>query len=265
MTPHLGPTVDWPSYLATFHAQRPGITEAVLTRCHHDDRNPYEWLLEDIDAEGRILDLACGNAPTRHRLATRWVGVDRSTAELTAAQHRPEGDLVLADATQLPLTNQAFDTVICAMALMLLSPLGDALDEIFRVLRPGGTLHALLPATRPLTWRDRAHFARLFTALRTRPRFPPSPLDHDAQAALNQAGFTMTTDERRRYAYPIITDADTHLLIDSLYLPNLDSEQLRRAHTRARQWHVEEIGIPLRSITAIRHDTPNRSRPRTAS
>ena len=58
------PNIDWAAYLTTFHAQRPGITEAVLTRCHNGGRNPYEWLLEGTDDDARMLDLGCGSAPT---------------------------------------------------------------------------------------------------------------------------------------------------------------------------------------------------------
>jgi len=248
--------IDWTHYLTTFHAQRPGITEAVLTRCRHNDQNPYQWLFDDIDPAAKILDVACGNAPTRPRLATRWVGIDRSRAELTDAQYRGARNVVLADALQLPVADKAFDIVVCAMALMLIAPLSDALREISRVLRPGGTLHALTPTHQPLTWNDRIRFGRLAFALHTTPQFPASPLDRHAQHEFTQAGFTITHDEARRYTYRIDTNEDADRFIDSLYLPNANPSQLRRGHTEARRWHRHEIGIPLRNITATGNTRP---------
>lgn len=249
-------TIDWERYLTTFHAQRPGITAAVLTRCHYRDKNPYEWLLDGIDPTTRILDLACGNAPTTPPFTTRWAGIDLSQAELTDARNHGARNLVLANALQLPVADKSFDTIVCAMALMLIAPLSDALREISRVLRPGGTLRTLIPTNRPLTWNDRTRFAKLTCALHTTPQFPATPLNRHAQHEFTQAGFTITHDEQRRYTYPINTNEDADKFIDSLYLPNLNPLRLQRGHTEARQWHPNEIGIPLRNITAIRNTHP---------
>ncbi|MGO9874350.1 MAG: class I SAM-dependent methyltransferase [Acidimicrobiia bacterium] len=250
-------TIDWDRFLTTFHAQRPGITAAVLTRCRYHDKNPYEWLLDGIDdPTTRILDLACGNAPTRPRLATRWVGIDRSQAELADARNHGARNVVLADALQLPVADRSFDTVVCAMALMLIAPLSDALREISRVLRPGGTLRTLIPTNRPLTWSDHTRFAKFALALHTTPQFPATTLNRHAQHEFTQAGFTITHDEQRRYRYPINTNEDADKFVDSLYLPNLNPTRLQRAHAEARRWHPNEIGIPLRNITATRNTRP---------
>jgi SAM-dependent methyltransferase len=249
MNPHQRRDVDWPQYLATFHAQHPGITAAVLSRSTYHGRTPYEWLLEGIEPEARILDVACGNAPTFTSHAARWLGLDRSLAELSAARTQT-ADVVLADATALPIRDDTFDTVISAMALMLITPLGAALRELARVLEPHGTLRALVPAAGPLPWRDRARFALL--ALNARPQFPPSPLVDDAHDAFGDAGFSVTLDERRCYRYPINTDDDADLLVESLYLPNITSARLQNAKLRVRRWRGHTIGLPLRKIAAIR-------------
>jgi hypothetical protein len=56
---------DWGGYLAQFHAQRSGITEALLS-CATDTagRTPYGWLAAVVPTRGSVLDLACGSAPT---------------------------------------------------------------------------------------------------------------------------------------------------------------------------------------------------------
>ena len=248
-------TIDWPGYLAAFHAQRPGITQAVLERSHNNGRNPYQQLLEAIDHNGRILDLACGGAPTHSNHATQWVGIDRSIAELASASHRGADALVLGDATRLPFADDTFDTVVCTMALMLITPTQRGMREIARVQRPGGTLHILLPATEPLSWSDRIRYLRLASALRTTPRFPNSPLDNHAHEALAEAGYTITSEQRCRYRYPITTLEDADRFVNSLYLPDTNRRALQRATTQAERWRGHAIGIPLRNITAVRDTT----------
>jgi SAM-dependent methyltransferase len=171
MNQRRGRGAAWSSYLDSFHADQPGITEAVLARCHYDGTNPYDWVLSGIPSTGTVLDLGCGSAPTYQPEARLWAGVDRSATELAAGHARGVPRLGLADASSLPFAAHSFDTVVCAMALMLFAPLSEALREIHRVLRPHGAVHALLPATRPLTVADRVRLGRLFAALHSRHGF----------------------------------------------------------------------------------------------
>jgi hypothetical protein len=87
----------WPTYLADYHDERPGITELVLARAvagRH--RTPYAWLVEPLRGMGGpILDLACGSAPTRPLLSKAlWIGVDASPGELAVAATAGRGPLV---------------------------------------------------------------------------------------------------------------------------------------------------------------------------
>jgi len=98
-----------------------------------------------------LLDLACGAGLTTASLARRGapggrvVGVDLSTAMIDAARSgcsQPDVDFVVASADALPFADHSFDHVFCNMGLMLFPSAADALLEIGRVLRPGGTLRA---------------------------------------------------------------------------------------------------------------------------
>ena len=122
-------SVDWPRYLGGFHAQHPGITEAVLTECHLAGVSPYGWLLEGIDGEDRILDIGCGSAPARPHAAGRWLGLDRSGAELAEATARNRGPVVRADAAGLPLATGSITVVTAAMSAMLFQPLDTVLSD----------------------------------------------------------------------------------------------------------------------------------------
>jgi len=65
---------------------------------------------------------------------------------VTHALPRPEGALVLEadeldyDLAQLPLADGEYDAVVSAFAPMFSADPGAAIDELFRVVRPGGTV-----------------------------------------------------------------------------------------------------------------------------
>ncbi|MEU3048065.1 class I SAM-dependent methyltransferase [Streptomyces sp. NPDC006984] len=247
--------MTWHDYLDTFHRTRPGITEAVLDRAGDaEGANPYQWLAAGAPAHGRILDLACGSAPTLAFLpsAVQCVSLDRSAAELAAARAAGVAPLVRADATALPLAADSIDTVICSMALMLFTPLPRALAEIHRVLRPGGLLVATLPATGPLRLRDLATAGPLLLALGRRLRYPNDQAMAHLRAVLASAGFDLRSDERRRFTFGLASPSDSRLLLDSLYLPGLAPAAHRRGLSvlRAAAAIGARFPIPLRRITA---------------
>lgn len=110
----------------------------------------------------RVLDLGCGEG--RHVIAAHAldgvdaVGVDLSLDDLgTCAQRLREfagetgGDapalfaLLAADALRLPFPADSFDAVICSEVLEHIPDWRGALDEIARVLRPGGRLCVSVP------------------------------------------------------------------------------------------------------------------------
>jgi ubiquinone/menaquinone biosynthesis C-methylase UbiE len=141
------------------------------------------------DVRGRdVLDLACGSgrygAIAQAAGASSVVGVDRSVSMLTRAKlaMRARGDL-----TQLPLQADAFDLVICGLALGHAANLSACAQEIARVLRIGGSL--LYSDFHDEAWR--AGLTRSFKDAQgngvTLPRDGYPPAQH--RAALLAAGF----------------------------------------------------------------------------
>jgi SAM-dependent methyltransferase len=93
----------------------------------------------------RVLDLGCGEGQIARLVATggarRTVGVDLSAAQLTEARRRAGGPVyVRAVAAALPVAPASFDAVVACLVLEHLADLDVALDEVARVLRPGGRL-----------------------------------------------------------------------------------------------------------------------------
>jgi demethylmenaquinone methyltransferase/2-methoxy-6-polyprenyl-1,4-benzoquinol methylase len=110
-----------------------------------------------VPAEARVvLDLCTGSGVSLERLVRPGrlvLGVDVSLRmlEVAAGEHGSWGwapRLTCADAFQLPLRTGSLDAVTLAFGMRNLRPRPDALGELARVLRPGGTL-AVLEATAP--------------------------------------------------------------------------------------------------------------------
>ncbi len=102
------------------------------------------WLAEA--ARGRAVEVGCGtglNLPL-YRSTRLVVGVDPWRASLEAARRRAPGvPLVQARAEALPFRDGAFDTVVSSLVLCSVEDPTTALDEIRRVLAPGGALRAM--------------------------------------------------------------------------------------------------------------------------
>lgn len=101
----------------------------------------------------RILDLGCGTGAITRRLAARYpgaqvTGIDILEGNLAIARREGEaaGDRVRyeqGDAFALEYTDAHFDLVVCRHLSQAVPDFGLALDEMTRVLKPGGWLHLL--------------------------------------------------------------------------------------------------------------------------
>jgi SAM-dependent methyltransferase len=90
-----------------------------------------------------VLDVGCGEGQIARLAAAggarRAMGVDSSAAQIAEAGRRGGGAVYArAEATDLPVTSRSFDAVVSCLVLEHVEDLGGALDEVSRVLRPGG-------------------------------------------------------------------------------------------------------------------------------
>ncbi|MDH3281358.1 MAG: methyltransferase domain-containing protein [Gammaproteobacteria bacterium] len=98
----------------------------------------------------RIIDVGCGPGLLVHDLATevgpegRVVGVDTSLPMLELAERRcadlPQVELIEGDAANLSADDAAFDAVACIQVLLYIADLDRVLEEMRRVLKPGGRI-----------------------------------------------------------------------------------------------------------------------------
>lgn len=143
-----------------------------------------QWLLPGEEFErsllrekafGDVLDIGCADCWAKKHVAADcvYVGLDFPSTAIHMYNTRPN---VFADAATLPFADESFDTVVLFQTLEhLASPL-NAVDEIYRVLRPNGLLLLTVPFLYPL--HDEPHDYTRFT-------------NHGLIRVLGQAGFSL--------------------------------------------------------------------------
>ncbi len=107
----------------------------------------------------RVLDAGCGggrNAIAMARCGADVVGVDLSETGLLDARKRardiPALTFQQASLRDLPFESACFDMVWCAGVLQHTVDPASVLDELARVLKPGGRLYMLVYATGGMRW-----------------------------------------------------------------------------------------------------------------
>jgi ubiquinone/menaquinone biosynthesis C-methylase UbiE len=122
----------------------PGGYEATEKIC------PVSYLTEN----SYVLDLACGTGTTSFYLAKKFnckvTGIDISPSLIEVANkelgkfgNKQKVDFKVADAFKMPFPDNTFDFVIAQAFFILVNDKTKALEEIYRVLKPGGYIGSL--------------------------------------------------------------------------------------------------------------------------
>jgi SAM-dependent methyltransferase len=116
-----------------------------------------------------IVDLGCGTGAILERLGNpdKNAGVDLSPVAVAFCRERGLNNVMEGDISALPFPDQSFDAVICSSVLyhQWVGDVGDAVSEMYRILRPSGVLLINVPAFRFL---HSAHDDAVMTARRFR-------------------------------------------------------------------------------------------------
>jgi ubiquinone/menaquinone biosynthesis C-methylase UbiE len=125
-------------------------------------RRRCETIIEFLDAQAGeiVLDCGCGYGFTLrilHELTdAQLVGLDLSQERVEEVRGRlPEAraTVVQGSAMNLPFDDASFDKAVCSEVLEHLPDDKAALSELFRTIKPGGTLVVTVPAARyPAGW-----------------------------------------------------------------------------------------------------------------
>jgi cyclopropane fatty-acyl-phospholipid synthase-like methyltransferase len=102
-----------------------------------------------LDADSRILDIACGRGGPALILAqtfgSRILGIEKAPELTAVARGRVAGaglidsiEIVEADASVFPFEREAFDAALCLGATFVWDGLAGTLEALTPVVRPGG-------------------------------------------------------------------------------------------------------------------------------
>jgi ubiquinone/menaquinone biosynthesis C-methylase UbiE len=120
-------------------------------------------------ARGRVLELGAGtglNLPHYPDDLDELVLTEPSPPMVAKLERRAKrsgiaSSVMAADAERLPFGDDRFDTVVSTLVLCTVNEPRQAIDEIVRVLRPGGKLlfleHVRSDSRRLARWQDRLH------------------------------------------------------------------------------------------------------------
>lgn len=181
---------------------------AAVLRAATDPRGgrPLPWTVAPLAEATRVLDVSCGSGPLADELAERWIGVD----PLAVPGRRR---LLRASPAALPLLDNAVDGIALLLVLPRLPDLDAVFAELRRVLRPGGTLVAVVPSAAP----------RTLAELRLAPTLLPVHREWTHRSGLDRAGWLLTaadfavlTDDRAAFTVPLPDGPTARSLVTDL-------------------------------------------------
>lgn len=121
----------------------------------------WQWAVDSlasfpISEHEKVLDLGCGNGKVTAYIAEKVplgivVGLDISEAMLTFARQNHSGDNILyiqGDARSVPFVDQ-FDKVTALLSLNWVMEQQQALNSLYKALKPGGSALLVLPGKLP--------------------------------------------------------------------------------------------------------------------
>ncbi len=216
-------STDTPSteaFLRDYHRHHPGITARVFARGRTDDGLSSYDLLAALVPDGdvgraRVLDLGCGDGYLLERLLARGLspdriaGADMSPEELSLARRRVPGVRLLCERAQtLSLAADSFDYVLSHLAFMLMSEIDTVVEQLARILVPGG-LFATVVGGGPRLGDAFERFVDLLNEFfRDRPGRPPPIGD---RRAYSDQGLAELFAPASGFEPPTIRDAGLHL------------------------------------------------------
>lgn len=190
--------------------------------------------LAEIAPGAHVLDVGCGTGVATRRAAARAgatgrvLGIDISPGMIEAARRANlQADLAVMDAERLEFETGSFDSVISLCAVLHFPSLERAIAEMYRVLKPGGTLAVAFGSPRPESILALARHGVRRTLRFRKELVAPGALREVARQVLPQAS----------EPEPVLAEWGLHRARPKL------QEQLQRAQFEdiARSWRGHEV------------------------
>jgi len=102
--------------------------------------------LLDLSNGQKVLEVGCGQGHLTKRLAERGIDITGIDANPNAPEIAESDRVVFMYAEDLKYTDNSFDTIVAVHSIEHIPALDEALAEMARVLRPGGSAFFIYPA-----------------------------------------------------------------------------------------------------------------------
>jgi SAM-dependent methyltransferase len=169
------------------------------------------------------------------------------------------GTTLLAHHGQLPLRTGSVAAVALDMCLPSVPGLDRLFSELRRVLRPAGTVAALVPAAPMRSLAELRAWWPLYRAMGGRPKFRHESARDHLHWLLNAADFAVMADDRRTFWLPIPDTQSAERVVDGLvadgvWPPDVTTDRLALAHAAMIGCAApgRTLPIPLRLLVARR-------------
>lgn len=122
---------------------------------HRNRRRTVRNLMRRYGAQAPMLDAGCGTGLNLASMPAGSIGIDLNPRNLDLIRERlPEHPVVLGDIEAMPFADESFSTIVCTEVLEHVPYPATALEEMRRVLKPGGVLIGSVPC-RSMIWKLR--------------------------------------------------------------------------------------------------------------
>jgi SAM-dependent methyltransferase len=189
----------------------PGLADRPELALDGRHRLAFTWI---PDGCRRLLDAGCAWGYATRQFALRSLstaGIDPDAEAIAVATHRyPDIEFTHGVLEHLPYEDASFDVLTCCDTLEHVTDERGSLDELWRVLRPGGTLIITTPHSGLFGWLDHANYLPALRELvaRRAPRLFSTAQRARKKPVLTLAAYAWTP--HRHYSL-----SDFHRLFDS--------------------------------------------------
>lgn len=235
---------------------------AIYTASSTVDRR--EWLMEHLDLEPgeSVLSVGCGPGYEPEAIAERVgptgrvYGIDNSKDVLAIGTNHCDAYAQVAlehgDADAIPIDDERFDVAVGAYVYEYVPNIESAIDELFRVLEPGGRAAVISGDWDTAVWHS-SDPERMDYMLDTWKTFFADPnRGSNLRAAFNRSPFEIDSVESYVYLETDLNDYAGRLI--DLVRGHLEAEGIDQS--KIREWEqdlreIEAVGETLFSFTSF--------------
>jgi len=249
----------------------PSASALDLLRAARDryGRSPEEWVTAALgDVEGPVVELRCAPRSPTSLIALWTTTGGGAPSDGVACGGKPGGAApvggsrvasVLGRAEQLPVRTNAVAGVRATMCLPVVEELDQLFAELRRVLRPTGTLVALVPSRPGGPLAIQRAWRPLNRALAGHPGFRHASARDHLGWLFCSADFAVLADQRRVFWVPVPDGIGAARVVAGLvpagiWPPDVEPERLRRAESGLARYAApgRRLPIPLRMLVGRR-------------